>query len=471
MQVNHTRIQHGVGQGSFHSASVIFEASNTKHRFDYIYDCGALANWQKTSELKHSVSRIWLEPREGSARPVLDMLILSHFDWDHMNGAQDLIARFEVDRIILPYLGPQELAIILASQAGSIADGTVEQLHRIATGGGTLWGSPITMVQRGPRRPRPEIPESPEDPSPSPEDFFRTSDEIAETPKRVTVVPDNQGAVLDRVLSDEEDLLAKAPLGSGFCNWKIRFWNRGMDKELGELILDTLGRVGFPVAALTDKVNGSRNIITWLNVRHRKGRPKKGSGGKKATTPSSNRDLAVAAYRSAIEQHKPSWLGETEGKNLSNFLSLGIYSGPNFQFDKTGFRYGYLYGDLPYPYPHIRLFSNDWGTLTGWIGTGDAPLGEPTVWDDFKFHYQNELPLTQTVLVPHHGAAPKKGPRFYNPGLNHKGGLNSVISYGTENTYGHPQPSVLSQIMYADGTLVLVNEKSKFGFHENYCFP
>lgn len=91
MKVNHTRIQHGVGQGSFHSASVIFEASGNKHRFDYIYDCGALANWRQTAELKRSVSRIWLEPRLGSAKAVLDMLILSHFDWDHMNESPRIL--------------------------------------------------------------------------------------------------------------------------------------------------------------------------------------------------------------------------------------------------------------------------------------------------------------------------------------------------------------------------------------------
>lgn len=469
MKVNHTRIQHGVGQGSFHSASVIFEASGNKHRFDYIYDCGALANWRQTAELKRSVSRIWLEPRLGSAKAVLDMLILSHFDWDHMNGARDLVEQFEVDRIVLPYLGPQELALVLASQAGTIDDGIVAQLHNIATGGSKLWGSPITMIQKGPRDVRPDNAESPRFPLDG--DAFSESVDVGEFPQRVTVIPNRRGAVLDRVLSDEDDLLAKTPLGAGSYDWKLRFWNRGLDKDLGDLILDALGHVGFPVAALKDEVYGARDIVTWLNVKRRKVRAKKGHGGKKGAAPSSNRDLAVAAYRSAIEKHKPSWLNEIEGKRLSNFLSLGMYSGPDFQFCEADFRYGYLHDDRSYPFRHRHYFSRYDGILAGWIGTGDAPLGEPTVWKDFDLHYKNELPLTQTILIPHHGAAPKGGPRFYNPGLNHQQGLNAVISYGTKNTYGHPQPSVLSQIMRADGELLLVTEKSGFGFHEDYSFP
>ncbi|PBJ02145.1 hypothetical protein [Pseudomonas sp. ACN5] len=467
MTIYHTRIQHGVGQGSFHSASVQFSKSTNNHRFDYIYDCGALANWRQTPELTHSVRRLWLEHRPGSAKPVVDLLILSHFDWDHMNGASDLVERYEVDRIVLPYLGPVELAVILASQAASLDERAVAQLHSIAAGGSTLWGRPITMVQKGSREERPDTPENPDSP------FGERPVSGSELPGRVVISAHGAhsiGGALERIIDDDQDLLVKKTSRSINSEWKIRFWNRGLDNRLGDLIQEELKSIGFPVAALSNRENGAKDIVAWLNVRRRKSRPKTGRGKKKAVALSSNRDLAVSAYRSAIDKYMPSWLNETEGKRLSNFLSLGMYSGPRFQFYKQTYQYLRLHDD--HSYETWSYINNTLPVkyLPGWIGTGDAPLGEPTVWNDFQLHYKHELSRTQTILVPHHGAAPQSGPRFYNSDLHHKPNLNAVISYGTRNSYGHPHPSVLSQIVRANGKLIVVTEKTRFGFQEEYRF-
>ncbi|MFJ2287806.1 hypothetical protein ACIOUF_15810 [Pseudomonas iridis] len=272
---------------------------------------------------------------------------------------------------------------------------------------------------------------------------------------------------LERVMPDDQDLFASGTSGLSF-NWKIRFWNRGLNENFGNLVKDELKRVGFPVASLDDRENGARDIVAWLNVKHRNGRPKKGHGGKKSATQSSNRNLAVSAYRSAIDKYEPSWLNETEGKHLSNFLSLGMYSGPEIHTREQIRYYLGAHANALYPRGYDRRWNKD--RLPGWIGTGDAPLGEPIVWSDFKLHYSHELPRTQTILVPHHGAAPQKGPRFYNADLNHQPNLNTVISYGTYNGYGHPHPSVLSQIARTDGNLIAVTEKTKLGFQEDYGF-
>jgi hypothetical protein len=104
--------------------------------------------------------------------------------------------------------------------------------------------------------------------------------------------------------------------------------------------------------------------------------------------------------------------------------------------------------------------------LAGWLGTGDAPLGERSVWADFEKHYANELPLTGTVLVPHHGAAPSSGPRFYNPRLHPQPDMLAVISAGKYNIYGHPRAAVLKQIMTQRARIELVTEESTLGLHE-----
>lgn len=462
MKMFHSRIQHGVGQGSFHSASVFFCGPTVGPRFDYVYDCGALKSGRKTAELEHNLRRIWVDFRSGSTRPVIDLMILSHFDWDHMNGASGLIDQFEVDRIVLPYLGPDELAVVLCSQAASIDDQTVLNLHSIAVGGDRLWGIPITMVEKGSRRERPETPERPFEPGIR---ELNSSTSENTSSRRVSIRVGGSGGAMERVIPDDKDLLAGAIGTSSTDEWKIRFWNRGLDVKLGDLIQNELALTGFPLAALKDKVGGAKDIVDWLNVKPRKGRAKKGHGGKKATASSSNRDLAVSAYRSALRKFSPDWLKEAEGDRLENFLSLGMYSGPNFEIEYQYACYYQSHDYLPY-----RNSGCSFVDMVGWIGTGDAPLGEDSVWDDFQLHFKQELPRTNTVVVPHHGAAPSKGPRFFNPKLNHQSGLNCVISYGARNTYGHPHPSVLSQINLAHGKLVVVTEETKLGFQEDYIF-
>lgn len=461
MYVRHSRIQHGVGQGSFHSATVEFRSTNGMHRFDYIYDCGALKYARQTPELQYALSRVSLERREaGWSKAVLDLLILSHFDSDHMNGAQDLVARFSVERIVLPYLGIDELALVIASQADVIDEPTILQLHGLASGNSTLWGRPVTMVQTGPR----DNEENPFQADPPP--WLRGDEHFEQPPAQdlprgVSVILESTGASLDSVMSDEDNLIAgPAPLGVS-DSWTLRFWNRGLDARLGSLIQASLARVGFPIQALSDKANGGQAIVAWLNIKPQRARAKK---GKKATGSQNNRKLAVEAYREAIQQFAPTWLNEVSGRRLDNFLSLGLYSGPGFRFNDSELSCSELNSDYWY------RSSRGHNQLAGWIGTGDAPLGETAIWQDFEAHYKNELPQTQTVVIPHHGAAPAGGTRFYNPGLNHRRGVNSVISCGSRNNHGHPHPSVLAGIFYADGRLVKVTEKNRFGFQENYLF-
>jgi beta-lactamase superfamily II metal-dependent hydrolase len=92
------------------------------------------------------------------------------------------------------------------------------------------------------------------------------------------------------------------------------------------------------------------------------------------------------------------------------------------------------------------------------------------VWDDFRTHYANELNHAATVQVPHHGAAPKAGPRFFNAGLLPEPGMRAVISVGTTNTYGHPTTQVINQAFAQQARLEIVTEESWLGFHEWFGF-
>jgi beta-lactamase superfamily II metal-dependent hydrolase len=110
------------------------------------------------------------------------------------------------------------------------------------------------------------------------------------------------------------------------------------------------------------------------------------------------------------------------------------------------------------------------GCRTGWLGTGDAPLGQADVWADFAQRYRKQLEQTISIQVPHHGAAPEKGPVFFNPHLLPVSGMNAVLAAGTKNAYGHPEESVKTAIKKAGGRLQLVNELKRPGFEERLAY-
>ncbi|OCW24421.1 hypothetical protein C9382_28755 [Pseudomonas aylmerensis] len=327
MYVRHSRIQHGVGQGSFHSATVEFSATG-RHRFDYVFDCGALKYAKLSPEFQYALKRVSLTKRApGGNKAVLDLMVLSHFDADHMNGAQSLVKRYAVDRIVLPYLGVEELALIIASQADAIDKDTLKELHGLANGVGKLWKRPVTMVKTGPRKTEERV--FSDDPQREPPDAERSEPpRTQEFPHPVSVVLESTGAAPGTVMLDEDNLVVGSSSAGRHDTWKLRFWNRGLH----------------------------------------------------------------------------------------------------------------------------------------------ATLGEPGIWQDFERHYKRELPQTQTVVVPHHGAAPNAGARFYNPGLNHRPRVNAVISYAVRNSHGHPHPSVLADIAYAGGRLLRVTDDTRLGYQEIYLF-
>jgi glyoxylase-like metal-dependent hydrolase (beta-lactamase superfamily II) len=151
LHLTHKRLQHGIGQGGFHSAKVRVQVRNESaadldYRFDYVYDCGAVS-FGKKSLLMNSIVTLPLVSRADSAgRKVLDALVLSHYDQDHMVGAKHLTSLYDVRRIYLPYLSPTELPLVLASQAERWRPMQIRALHRLATGGGQLFGVNVSMV-------------------------------------------------------------------------------------------------------------------------------------------------------------------------------------------------------------------------------------------------------------------------------------------------------------------------------------
>ncbi|CNI83509.1 hypothetical protein HB991_02745 [Yersinia mollaretii] len=95
---------HPVGQGLFSSGILKFNSGF----FRWIYDCGS--SHKKMGVVKSAIDV--LKSSENHYEDV-DMLVLSHFDEDHILGCCEILNSFKVKRVILPYM-PLWKRIVLA---------------------------------------------------------------------------------------------------------------------------------------------------------------------------------------------------------------------------------------------------------------------------------------------------------------------------------------------------------------------
>lgn len=102
---------HPVGQGLFSTGRI--KAGD--ECFHWIYDCGTTS---RQAFLDSALSDMLARWGDGSgSRPVVDMVVLSHFDHDHISGLLRVLKQFRVTRLVLPHV-PFEERLILAFAQG-----------------------------------------------------------------------------------------------------------------------------------------------------------------------------------------------------------------------------------------------------------------------------------------------------------------------------------------------------------------
>ena len=103
--------QNPVGHGGFHTGTLGIE----QNRLHWVYDCGS---WRKKDSLAKCVENFssTLAPFDS-----LDLLFVSHFDADHVNGLRHLLATVArpVDTVVIPYLGADDMFVVIS---GALAE-------------------------------------------------------------------------------------------------------------------------------------------------------------------------------------------------------------------------------------------------------------------------------------------------------------------------------------------------------------
>lgn len=101
---------HPVGHGTFHTGRARYHGEPGS--FSWVYDCGS----KRRSTLAPAIQAFSRSLRGTQSQ--IDLLVISHFDDDHINGVESLLATFSVKWLALPYT---DLASRLA-QAAAVND-------------------------------------------------------------------------------------------------------------------------------------------------------------------------------------------------------------------------------------------------------------------------------------------------------------------------------------------------------------
>ncbi|GLQ87718.1 hypothetical protein [Dyella flagellata] len=90
-----------VGQGAFIRGQVKikdFASQGPIKHFRWVYDCGADAKKEIIDASVHDLATDW------TTKEALDVLVISHFDKDHISGLPTLLTRYKFRRILMPHL-------------------------------------------------------------------------------------------------------------------------------------------------------------------------------------------------------------------------------------------------------------------------------------------------------------------------------------------------------------------------------
>lgn len=407
---------HSVGQGLFYSGRL--------NNFTFVYDCGA-ADLSPRSFLQDQVSRF----RSELDGHVLDLMIISHFHADHISGLKQLIEGTHVKYFVLPYLTPVERAYVAAtedneddwfyeflSDPGGYLGGEGRESRIVFVGGGENGQSGSDPGAEGPGNDEEgrDVPES----LSIDDSSFEMRDNESSRNLILRLDPDLSSLGSRLIVKDHRGILNISRL------WAFRFFNYRVDQNKLERFEASL-RANLHVPDSTP--------LTKAAV-------------EQAIRSGSGRKSLKKAYAAM-------------GGDFNN-TSLLAFHGPrgnpivHFHFLKWS-KLQVGLGGVPIPDGPNEPFDSDGVSRLGVLLTGDANLNYN--WEDFESHFRNYFVRIRRAFIPHHGSK-----LSWNPSLRDK--VDPVawwlVSAGLKNSYGHPEFSVLEDLVNRNRTVVWANELS-----------
>lgn len=105
MEISVERYHYPVGQGIFSAQIVKCE----NRQYVCVYDCGTITGREGKENIKKYVKDLY-----GKSGGIIDLLVISHLDMDHINGVRHLYDEgFSIKKIVLPYMTKWEQLLFI----------------------------------------------------------------------------------------------------------------------------------------------------------------------------------------------------------------------------------------------------------------------------------------------------------------------------------------------------------------------
>ena len=402
MEVEIVRNHYPVGQGFFSSQQILYGDK----KFTCVYDCGSLSD----------EGDALLEQYMGCLRNTTDtinILFLSHFDDDHINGVKKLVGKFNINKIIIPYLNIFEKLLFLIKN-GVYFDTSINIQNN---------HSFLDCIIDYESRP-----------------FSRNRDieisEVGYEDEEGKGVHIGFGGSSSSIIA--HDSSRNIPLRGFVPFWEFAYFSippgNGSEKSLLRNFKKCL-----KCQNLYDDIKNN-NIQSIYK----------------------NRSKIKDAYKCAVRETP-----EFNKSDVWNSSSLILYSGP-VDTNYSGKYYPCSCGSYSFSSYCYSLYGyvgsirrNPFGL--GWLGTGDARLKEYKNIDELERKLGWRKDHIHTITVPHHGSDKNWRSRFIE--LFGKGGSGVYCIAAADPTYkyGHPDGDVVKDIIHHHSIFCLVStEPSSF---------
>lgn len=388
LSILHTRVQHPVGQGFFHSSTISSWAANgDPQELRYIYDCGSKHPAARQRDIEAYLGRM-----ESRGVTEIDVLFLSHIHDDHINGLPRLLRKkvapgvayapssppeIVADIVVLPMLEPIErlLAFAMAmverekiagSQStvegdGFLVDMTVDPVAALRARGARK----VIVVAGGdggaPGREEPPASEDGEGPARLP------GLDIPQSPLRIIGSRAQAGSSPIDVDADAIEITHSEGLAVplvGGSHWRLLMYVDPWAEEKRDLLIAELKATPDKLKEASYLRDLVTNGMTTLTSAY-----KKVYGDKKINLTS------LCVYSDIIDRWRSS--ESTIDRNNSEGLYL-------FSLNKK----------------------------SAWLATGDADLRGSRA-TSLETHFGEYLKGVHTLTVPHHGAEPNSDDALY----------------------------------------------------------
>lgn len=400
-------IFHNVGQGLFYSGRI--KMAHTRS-FNFVYDCG-------TKSPRHFLDQAITAYKNHIQRNQIDLLVLSHFDIDHINGVDKLLSDVAVDKVVIPYFTPIERLIIGLRNPGAPEKSDDEKPYDWYF---DFLSDPVSFLIKNKKANQVIIVGGDSETEEYAKTKFKFSDQFREDDigkNDLNFIKMHDDWQLKKQISEhdpnwvqENKLLVKNHLHSVPLSnyWIFKFFNYKVEEDTLEGFHNCLKNIGID----PDDSNALREIIR------------------------------------SKEERKKIKMSYSKLRMKSNDTSLVLYHGPIKKPKHVSLLCNYCiqrgYECFPF-YLTKHLCEHD-SNRFGHLLTGDIDLNHKRNIELLK-HYDEFKNQIKIVQVPHHGSVENWNSLIMLDLLGHERWFTLwCVSAGILNAYGHPSPDVIDEL-------------------------